>query len=210
MKQIELAYKIARTFEGTHEESGSKQNQTIIDFHRATTLHAKEDEVPWCSSFMNFCQLQACFILNSGLMARIMSHKLMAKDIPIMQKYAIDLCDKLGFENQAIFLKNTDLSKNANQKSNGVEIVEPTYSALAASWKGWGVATDEPTLGDLVVFKRRPDGTGSGHISFFNGFSGNINRVVYCYGGNQSNACIDSTYELDRVVTFRTLKQDFE
>jgi hypothetical protein len=130
----------------------------------------------------------------------------MAKDIPIMQKYAIDLCDKLGFENQAIFLKNTDLSKNANQKSNGVEIVEPTYSALAASWKGWGVATDEPTLGDLVVFKRRPDGTGSGHISFFNGFSGNINRVVYCYGGNQSNACIDSTYELDRVVTFRTLK----
>jgi len=204
LKQIELAYKIARTFEGVHEES--KNNQTIVDFHRCTTLHDGSQETPWCSSFMNFCQLQACFILNSGLMARIMSHKLMAKDIPIMQKYAIDLCDKLGFENQAIFLKNTDLSKNSNQKSNGVEIVEPTYSALAASWKDWGIATDEPQIGDLVVFKRRPDGSGSGHISFFNGFSGNINRVVYCYGGNQSNACIDSTYELDRVVTFRTLK----
>lgn len=206
MKQIELAFKIAKTFEGTHEESGSKQNQTIIDFHRATTLHAKEDEVPWCSSFMNFCQLQACFILNPGLMARIMSHKLMAKDIPIMQKYAQNLCEKLGFENQATYLKNIDLSKNANQLSNGIAIVEPTYSALAASWKDWGIPTDEPQEGDLVVFKRRPDGTGSGHISFVTGFSGNVNRVVKCWGGNQNNSVTESSYELDRVVTFRTLK----
>ncbi len=206
MNQLEIAYKIARIFEGVHEESGSKQNQTIIDFHRATTLHASQDEVPWCSSFMNFCQLQACFILNPGLMARIMSHKLMAKDIPIMQKYAQELSEKLNLTNLSVYLKNTDLSKTSNQLSNGIKIVEPTYSALAASWKDWGVATDEPQIGDLVVFKRRPDGSGSGHISFFNGFSGNINRVVYCFGGNQSNSVCDSTYELDRVVTFRTLK----
>jgi len=206
VKQIDLAFKIAQSFEGTHEEAGSKQNKTIIDFHRATTLHADQDEVPWCSSFMNFCQLQACLILNGGLMARIMSHKGMTKDIPIMQKYALDLAEKLNIDQVYNYLKNTDLSKNANQKSNGVEIVEPTYNALAASWKNWGDATDEPQIGDLVVFKRRPDGSGSGHIAFFNGLAGNINRTVFSFGGNQQNSVCNSNYELTRVVTFRTLK----
>lgn len=31
------------------------ENARIIEYHSSTTLHAKEDEIPWCSSFVNWC-----------------------------------------------------------------------------------------------------------------------------------------------------------
>jgi uncharacterized protein (TIGR02594 family) len=35
------------------------ENPRIIEYHATTTLKAKEDEVPWCSAFVNWCLLQA-------------------------------------------------------------------------------------------------------------------------------------------------------
>jgi uncharacterized protein (TIGR02594 family) len=37
------------------EEVRGGENPRIVEYHDATTLHAKEDEVPWCSSFVNWC-----------------------------------------------------------------------------------------------------------------------------------------------------------
>lgn len=43
---------------GQHEIKGG-ENPRIIAYHASTTLGAKEDEVPWCSSFVNWCITQS-------------------------------------------------------------------------------------------------------------------------------------------------------
>ncbi len=47
--------KIALAELGVHENSlPGHQNQRIIQYHAATSLKAQTDEVPWCSSFVNW------------------------------------------------------------------------------------------------------------------------------------------------------------
>lgn len=50
--------KVARHEMGVHEKRGG-ENPRIIEYHNATDLHASEDEVPWCSSFVNWV-MQHC------------------------------------------------------------------------------------------------------------------------------------------------------
>src|SRR5207237_496323 len=38
-----------------HELPGAAQNARILLYHRSTRLGARSDEVPWCSSFVNWC-----------------------------------------------------------------------------------------------------------------------------------------------------------
>lgn len=45
---------IARGEIGQHEIAGSRDNPRILQYHATTTLHAGHDEVPWCSSFVNW------------------------------------------------------------------------------------------------------------------------------------------------------------
>jgi len=47
---------------GVHEDSlPDAHNQRILEYHATTALHALADEVPWCSSFVNWVLLQAGF-----------------------------------------------------------------------------------------------------------------------------------------------------
>jgi uncharacterized protein (TIGR02594 family) len=46
---------------GTTEIIGAEHNQRILEYHKATSLKATSDEVPWCSSFVNWA------LINSGL-----------------------------------------------------------------------------------------------------------------------------------------------
>lgn len=46
---------------GTAEISGEENNPRIIEYHSTTTLKATHDEVPWCSSFVNWCMKQSGF-----------------------------------------------------------------------------------------------------------------------------------------------------
>ena len=43
---------------GVHEITGG-ENPRIVAYAATTTLAAKEDEVPWCSSFVNWCLSRA-------------------------------------------------------------------------------------------------------------------------------------------------------
>ncbi|UES60204.1 TIGR02594 family protein (plasmid) [Roseibium aggregatum] len=52
-------YKIAFEELNTTEFSGDDHNPRIIEYHSTTTLKARADEVPWCSSFVNWCVEQA-------------------------------------------------------------------------------------------------------------------------------------------------------
>jgi uncharacterized protein (TIGR02594 family) len=40
---------------GIAEIPGAKHSERILAYHAATTLGAKDDETPWCSSFVNWC-----------------------------------------------------------------------------------------------------------------------------------------------------------
>jgi len=51
---------IAKGELGTREVKGG-ENPRIIEYHATTTLKAKEDEIPWCSAFVNWCMKQAGF-----------------------------------------------------------------------------------------------------------------------------------------------------
>ena len=49
------AYEIARREIGVKEVRDG-ENPRILEYHDCTDLNASEDEVPWCSAFMNWCQ----------------------------------------------------------------------------------------------------------------------------------------------------------
>jgi len=51
-------YDIAVGEIGEKEVRGG-ENPRILEYHASTTLHAREDEIPWCSSFVNWCITQA-------------------------------------------------------------------------------------------------------------------------------------------------------
>lgn len=46
---------------GEHEVAGSAANPRITEYHQQTSLKATSDEVPWCSSFVNWVMIQAGF-----------------------------------------------------------------------------------------------------------------------------------------------------
>ena len=49
----------ARKELGQHEAVGAAHNPRIVAYHQATSLHARDDETPWCSAFANWCMEQA-------------------------------------------------------------------------------------------------------------------------------------------------------
>ena len=64
-------YNIAQAEMGVKEILGaSKNNQRILDYHATTTLGAKTDEVPWCSSFVNWVMKQAGIEGTNNAMAK--------------------------------------------------------------------------------------------------------------------------------------------
>lgn len=48
-------YEIAKGEIGQTEVPGQKHNPRVVEYHQATSLQATSDEVPWCSSFVNWC-----------------------------------------------------------------------------------------------------------------------------------------------------------
>src|SRR5882672_4412954 len=46
---------VARGEIGVHETAGPGATSRIVEYAASTSLKAKSDEVPWCSSFVNWC-----------------------------------------------------------------------------------------------------------------------------------------------------------
>jgi uncharacterized protein (TIGR02594 family) len=40
---------------GVREIPGPEHEKRIIEYHKTTTLRGQADEIPWCSSFVNWC-----------------------------------------------------------------------------------------------------------------------------------------------------------
>lgn len=59
-KQDEYEWmRIASQEVGQKEIAGNVHNRRIVEYHATTTLAAKQDEVPWCASFVNWCLAQS-------------------------------------------------------------------------------------------------------------------------------------------------------
>lgn len=55
---------------GQKEVAGPGSNARIISYHFCTTLKATTDEIAWCSSFVNFCMIQAGLPATKSAAAR--------------------------------------------------------------------------------------------------------------------------------------------
>ena len=61
---------IARAELGQREVKGAKHNPRIIEYHKTTTLKGTTDEIPWCSSFVNWVMKQAGYPGTNSAAAR--------------------------------------------------------------------------------------------------------------------------------------------
>jgi len=55
---------------GVEEIHGAEHNPRIIEYHGATTMRASTDEVPWCSSFVCWCLMEAGVYQTQSAAAR--------------------------------------------------------------------------------------------------------------------------------------------
>lgn len=70
----------------------------------------------------------------------------------------------------------------------------PKYTA-AKDFLGYGTATDQPKVGDLVVMKN--------HVGFYEGDNGD--GTISVYGGNQSNSVKSSNFAKSGVLGYRSI-----
>jgi uncharacterized protein (TIGR02594 family) len=62
---------IAEAELGVHEDAmPGYHNQRILEYHQATSLKATTDEVPWCSSFVNWVMKQAGYRGTNSALAK--------------------------------------------------------------------------------------------------------------------------------------------
>jgi uncharacterized protein (TIGR02594 family) len=61
---------VAKKEIGIEEIPGPEHNSRILDYHATTTLKATEDEVPWCSSFLNWVMYHAGYLGTRSAAAR--------------------------------------------------------------------------------------------------------------------------------------------
>lgn len=52
-------YEFAKKEVGVREVIGNLHNKRVLEYHATTTLKATDDETSWCSSFVNWCVVQA-------------------------------------------------------------------------------------------------------------------------------------------------------
>lgn len=77
---------IAKREVGVSERRGG-ENPRIIEYHKATTLQATEDEVAWCSSFMNWVMMKCGMERSHSAAAR--SWLGVGRRLPGFRKYAV-------------------------------------------------------------------------------------------------------------------------
>lgn len=78
------------------------------------------------------------------------------------------------------------------------------HPLLARSFLDWGVATDQPQYGDIVILKRGTAGW-QGHVGFYIKTI-NVDGVdkIIVFGGNQNNEIGYDQYPASKLLGFRT------
>lgn len=192
MTQLQLAYLVAKTQRGQKEIVGKINNPKIVEYHQACSLQANNDEVAWCSSFVNWCYVIAGILMNpASMIYALEKHKYDKNDIVQFHKSAIEINKILKFQLPAVL---------EEKSSTNFMVKLGTRSAAARSWLGFGVKTTSPNPGDLVCYERGNDGW-SGHIGFFESSAW---TYVNTLGGNQMNQVCCAPYSKYKVLGYMT------
>ncbi len=82
--------------------------------------------------------------------------------------------------------------------------------AWAANWKTWGnlavpLGSDEIPIGAVVVMSPPPDGSRSGHVSFYSPKQSGVEGKITLLGGNQGNSVKDLDFARSEVAAIRWL-----
>lgn len=67
-------YDVARRHLGVREIPGKQHNPTILNWYRKLIVSVYDDETAWCSTFVNFCALEAGYERTGKLNARSWLH----------------------------------------------------------------------------------------------------------------------------------------
>lgn len=80
---------------------------------------------------------------------------------------------------------------------------EGTHSLMARSYLQWGIKTDHPRIGDIVVFKdlTRSHKPEKGHVGFW---MGEKDGKTYTLGGNEDDQVEIKGYSTRMVIGYRT------
>lgn len=189
MNQQRLAYEIAKKEIGVTETPGILSTSRILEYDLATTLKSQSDETPWCSAFVNWCFIVAGLIIDyPGTYA------------------ALTECGYTDSEIDPLRISARDYAETfAHEVTSGV-VVMPTRSALARHFLTWGIETENPVEGDLVVLKRRGAPL-AGHVGFYVAKS-KLGVSVTILGGNQNDTVCLSNFMAFNILGYRTLNSD--
>jgi uncharacterized protein (TIGR02594 family) len=125
---------------GQHEKVGPDHNKRILQYHATTTLKATADEVPWCSSFVNWVMLKAQMERTDSAAAKSWLEWGYALEKPIYG--AVVVLSRQGGNHVGFFIDETADGKwlllGGNQ---GNEVNESGYDAdrvIGVRWPhGW-------------------------------------------------------------------------
>ena len=82
---------------GVQEIRGKKHNERIIEYHSTTNLNFDKDEIPWCSSFVNWCLYQVGIVGTNNALAYSWLHYGMELNKPAYGAIAIMNYSHVGF-----------------------------------------------------------------------------------------------------------------
>ncbi len=174
-----------KNFNGIKEISGSTSNPIINDMHQLCFTE-RNDEVPWCSSFMNFCYVMYGLKKNPKVMV----------DYLMKRGHSLDFIKTLFRHIGAQSMTEIELLIRNDTKES---VVFPGLSAWARSWlevRRDGLALlpiskSELAVGDIVIMSR---GSGKGHVAFFEAKK-KLGLQLQLFGGNQGNmSCSSDAY----------------
>ena len=79
-----------------------------------------------------------------------------------------------------------------------------TRSAAARSFLKWGKKLVKPIPGCIVVFDRKDaNNPNAAHVTFFK-YEEKAHGTIACVGGNQGNMVKQSSYEVEKILGFRS------
>lgn len=90
------------------EVPGPKHNPRIVEYHQTCSMKAVEDEVPWCSAFVNWC-MKEVGIQGTGS-AAAKSWISWGEEVPEKEGCVVIICNKAGSHHVGFLLETTNTS----------------------------------------------------------------------------------------------------
>ena len=128
-------YTVAQRYLGVREIPGKRHNPKILNWLRMIQVAVYDDETPWCSTFVNFCALEAGYERTGSLAAR--SWLRIGDEIPTAQAREGDVIifrrGKSNWQGHVTFLKHYNRERGTMICLGGNQRDEVNYATYDTS-----------------------------------------------------------------------------